>query len=360
MDKSSDIVNRSANAVSELNTSTVPAIMGRVSVLPNRKPKKGTAFLRRSNGNETVTVTPVTPDDWAYGMFPRKFLMACATLKKLQDPSVDPTQRRITFGASYRSLMKLLGFSGHSNARKRRQYLQQIRNLMATSIDYERTDDMLDRLRVQGVGFRIGEAYVFDFPKRDGQDETFEGMENFVQFSQQGWAMLDGYPVLTGDVRELGRSPLTFDIYVHFACRVYELKRATKPISWRSLYEQYGADYARLRDFKNTVLNESIPAIMRVWPELNLDIDDRGIVIKPSPSPVVKAEAIRSLMETADRPSETPRTPSEREISEVLEAVCPSDGDYLAARRRAVELLKTKTVQQAIEALRSASEEPRP
>lgn len=359
MDKSSDIVNRSANAVSELNTSTVPAIMGRVSILPNRKPKKGTAFLRRSNGNETVTITPVTPDDWAYGMVPRKFLMACATLKKLQDSSVDSAQRRITFGASYRRLMKLLGMARGDRANKRR-ITEQIHRLMQMSLSYERTDDTLDRLRVQGLGFRIGEAYLFDFPKQDGQDETFEGMENFVQFSQQGWAMLDGYPVLTDDVRELGRSPLTFDIYVHFACRVYELKRATKPISWRSLYEQYGADYARLRDFKNTVVNESIPAIMQVWPDLNLDIDDRGIVIKPSPSPVVKAEALRSLMETADRPSETPRTPSEREISEVLEAVCPSDGDYLAARRRAVELLKTKTVQQAIEALRSASEEPRP
>lgn len=276
------------------STGTIPAIMGRVSILPNRKPRDGVSFLRQSNGNETITITPATPENWAYGITPRKFLMVCATLKKTGDPCIDAAQRRIRFGDSYRRMMRMMGFSGHGNARVKRQIADQIRNLMQTSVGYERREEGLDRLAVGGGGFRIGEAYFFEFRKSSSSDV---GKDNFVQFSAQGWSMLDGFPVLTDDIGALGRSPLAFDVYAHLVCRVYELGRATRTIPWQSLYEQYGADYTRLRDFRAAMINDVIPRIMEVWPALRLDVDPRkGLVIHPSPSPLVQAEAEASLM----------------------------------------------------------------
>lgn len=276
-------------------TSTIPTLMGRISLLPNRRPKAGTGFLRQTNGRETLTITPATPDGWAYGMTPRKFLMVCATLKRRGDQCVDAKRRRITFGDSYRRLMRMMGFGGHSDARKRRQMAEQIRNLMQTSIGYERMDGEGGRSTVQGLGFRIGEAYLFEFQGQGDGPMEGSGGRNFVQFSQQGWELLDGYPVLTDDVRRLGRSPLAFDVYMHLACRVYELGRSTRTIPWTALYEQYGADFTRPRDFKSKIVNEVLPRIRDIWPELQVEAGADGLVLHPSPSPLVREQARRSI-----------------------------------------------------------------
>jgi hypothetical protein len=52
------------------------------------------------------------------------------------------------------------------------------------------------------------------------------------------------------------------------------------------LQAQFGtADSLPRREFRR-LLKQRLVQVRRVWPELNVDVDTRGLILRPSPTPV--------------------------------------------------------------------------
>jgi hypothetical protein len=91
-------------------------------------------------------------------------------------------------------------------------------------------------------------------------------------------------------LQALRRSPLQIDIYVWLTYRFSYLKKPTM-VSWQLLSNQFGSNYANnsqgLRDFKREFL-KSLYIVTVMYQEANVDIQEDGIVLKPSRAHVVK------------------------------------------------------------------------
>jgi hypothetical protein len=81
-------------------------------------------------------------------------------------------------------------------------------------------------------------------------------------------------------LRSLKKSPLAIDMYCWLTYRVSYLKEAT-PVTWAQLHGQFGADYARLRDFKGK-FGAALRKVQTVYPAINLLITETGLTLLPS------------------------------------------------------------------------------
>jgi len=88
-------------------------------------------------------------------------------------------------------------------------------------------------------------------------------------------------PVDLRAIRHLRRSPLAIDLYVWLTYRMSYFKKPTL-IPWKSLEAQFGADYARLRDFRCKALAH-LPDVLRVYPAVRIGQTNAGL--RPYPSP---------------------------------------------------------------------------
>jgi len=75
------------------------------------------------------------------------------------------------------------------------------------------------------------------------------------------------------------------DVYCWLAFRLRHLDADT-PISWAALRPQFGAGIkSRDRNFKMLFLDD-LRLALSVYPDANVDITDKGVILKPSPPPV--------------------------------------------------------------------------
>jgi hypothetical protein len=93
-------------------------------------------------------------------------------------------------------------------------------------------------------------------------------------------------PIFEPAIRKIANQSLTIDVYIWLAYRLHSLTKAT-PISWLSLKEQFGTNYATLNPFRQRFL-QAIDAAMAVYPQAQVTINPRGLTLHPSPSPVEK------------------------------------------------------------------------
>jgi len=82
-------------------------------------------------------------------------------------------------------------------------------------------------------------------------------------------------------IRQLQRSPLAIDLYVWLTYRMSYLKKPTL-VPWEGLQNQFGADYARPRDFRRKTLAH-LQDVLRVYPAVRVGQADAGLRLYPSP-----------------------------------------------------------------------------
>ncbi|HBK92360.1 MAG TPA: plasmid encoded RepA protein [Parvularcula sp.] len=89
-------------------------------------------------------------------------------------------------------------------------------------------------------------------------------------------------PVDMRALRALKNSALALDLYVWATYKTYlaNEKGASKPVTWRQLHKQFGADYARLNNFTRKA-REALDLVRVVYPGLNIDFVHGGLWIKP-------------------------------------------------------------------------------
>lgn len=94
--------------------------------------------------------------------------------------------------------------------------------------------------------------------------------------------------------KALRGSPLAMDVYTWTTYRMSYTQRRTRPISWEALMMQFGGGYGSavtteqgikqaVRDFKRAFL-EALKLVLIVYPELDFEVLDNGLVLLPSPT----------------------------------------------------------------------------
>lgn len=93
-------------------------------------------------------------------------------------------------------------------------------------------------------------------------------------------------PLREAAIRQISRRSMAIDAYIWLAYRLHSLNKPV-PITWRALYEQFGAGFQRVRAFREK-FKEPLTLALAAYPEAIVNIDDNGICLYPSPPPVTE------------------------------------------------------------------------
>ncbi len=94
-------------------------------------------------------------------------------------------------------------------------------------------------------------------------------------------------PVSEAALRAIGPKSMVIDVYIWLAYRLHALGRDVE-IGWPSLHTQFGSGYTRLRAFRAHFI-EALSLANAVYPEANLSIGERGVILRPSRPAIAKA-----------------------------------------------------------------------
>ncbi len=127
-----------------------------------------------------------------------------------------------------------------------------------------------------------------------------QGWESMVMLTKQFFDEIrDGpVPVKPEHYRNLRDSPLAMDLYAWLGYRMSYLKTLVHPIRWESLQVQFGSGYPAdkqgVRNFRKNFLT-ALRMVEREYEDLHIETDKRGLILKPSPTPVSRVYYQSSL-----------------------------------------------------------------
>lgn len=267
--------------------------------LPHSDPGQ-VPFWTRVNGNITLSIVsdfdPKTKKlvGYPYGSIPR-LLLFWMTTEALRTGS-----RRLELGSSYGGFLRDIGLDPNTGGGKRgdaNRVRIQSRRLFTSRISF---------IQEETVGGMVGEArlhmnvasksVLWWDPKKADQLTLFE---SWVELGEEFYQAITSAPVPV-DLRALHalkRSPLALDLYAWSTHKALSVARKGKPqfIPWKSLAEQFGADYAEHRNFKQKA-KEAFRKIQAVYPGLKLGDASGGLVVLPTSRPAVAARPSRRAL----------------------------------------------------------------
>lgn len=240
----------------------------------------GNEFKRR-NGAFKLTILADSEVGLPYGSLPR-LLVAWVTTE-----AVRTQEREIILGHTLSEFMSKLGLSptgGRWGSITRLR--EQMRRLFSASISCTYDDGKHWAIRnVQPVV----KADLWWDPKQPEQAALWQST---VTLGEEFFKETVAYPIPI-DIRALKalkRSPMALDIYCWLTYRMSYLKN-TAVIPWEILEIQFGADYKRTRDFKKYFLNQ-LRSVLVVYPEAKVNLDEVGLLLKPSKTHIAKSKLI--------------------------------------------------------------------
>jgi len=210
-----------------------------------------------------------------YGSYPR-LLLAYLTTEAVRTKS--PV---IQLGATPNDLARKLGLSVISGPRGTAHRLQaQLRRLLAMRLNWQTSLALAPRSSGSASVTAGGTAWWKPLrqllPSRPTWRSHIElGPEFFKEIT------LSAVPVDLRAIHQLRRSPLALDLYIWLTYRMSYLRKPTL-IPWEGLQSQFGADYARQRDFRRKVLTH-LKEVCRVYPRVRVSQTDTGLHLYPSP-----------------------------------------------------------------------------
>lgn len=76
------MTNNNAIATTKMNTGA-PPLMAKLSLFPVSKPSA--SYIERTNGRETVRITPSRPEEWVYGKTPRLIFLYVQSMIRMNE-----------------------------------------------------------------------------------------------------------------------------------------------------------------------------------------------------------------------------------------------------------------------------------
>jgi hypothetical protein len=123
-----------------------------------------------------------------------------------------------------------------------------------------------------------------DSARADGRQESL--FEDRVLLDSDFFEQIRRHPVPLREaaIQELKDSSTALDIYVWLAFRLHHLDRRTL-IGWRDLYQQFGAGYRHIWQWKPKFI-QALAEAVAAYPEARVDVEDTHVLLHPSPPPV--------------------------------------------------------------------------
>jgi hypothetical protein len=91
-------------------------------------------------------------------------------------------------------------------------------------------------------------------------------------------------PLREAAIKGIAHRSMAIDAYVWLAYRLHTLQKVT-PVTWQSLYKQFGSGFQRVRAFR-AKFREPLALALAAYPEAMVDVDEQGLKLHPSPPPV--------------------------------------------------------------------------
>ncbi len=202
----------------------------------------------------------------------------------LQGQAIRTSSREIELGRSLSVWMERMGIAwGGETAKAIRE---QAARISACSLKFFWDDE-------QAEGWAAGRIVSSGLRFNDVISDGVQGSlwEDRVVLDEVFFKALKEHPVPLQEaaIRELRDRSMSLDIYVWLAWRLHSLVKPT-PISWSAIHHQFGSGYAKLFHFKPG-FTESLAAALAAYPEGRVDVEEAGIVLRPSRPPVTRLTA---------------------------------------------------------------------
>jgi hypothetical protein len=248
------------------------SFMARVLIqctMPHKKPASNE--FKRSNGSFKLSMIASSDTGLPYGSIPRLLLAWIAT------EAVRKKERKILLGDSLSAFIRSLemiptGGRWGSITRLKDQVVRLFSATIRCTYD--------DHAQSSDVGFTVASRWQLWWDTQDPRQLSI--FDSSVTLSEEFFREIVDHPVPV-DMRvlkALGKSPMALDIYTWLT---YRMSYLTTPVTipWDKLQLQFGADYARTRDFKEYFL-KALKSVMIVYPEAHVQEEDGGLLLAHS------------------------------------------------------------------------------
>lgn len=203
----------------------------------------------------------------------------------LQTRAVQTDCREVELGRSMRDWLERMGLS--IGGQTYRDIREQATRIAACNLTFawEEGDAMgfeKDSIIKSGVHF-----------SQNGGERPNMPWEDRVRLSEAFFRELKANPVPIWEpaLRRIQNNSTSIDIYIWLSYRLHALPKSSA-IPWPSVFEQFGAGYNRIRDFRKRFI-EALQLALEVYPDARVDVNERGLLIQPSPSPVPQSIFLR-------------------------------------------------------------------
>jgi hypothetical protein len=240
------------------------------------------AIWERATRNVTLTVEPMRVHGAGrpgfrgvpFGSRARLILLYLTT------EAIRTQSREIELGASMREWLCRMGIA--IGGRSYQEVKAQAERIAACRLTFKwRSTD--GRSTAWDQDHIVKGGFVFNQVEADQQNLLWH---DTVLLGETFYEELRQHPVPISEpaIRRIANQSLTIDLYIWLAYRLHVLSKPI-PVSWFSLHEQFGPGYARLRAFRERFL-EALETALAVYPRARVDVEDRGLLLHPSPPPV--------------------------------------------------------------------------
>jgi len=233
----------------------------------------------RTDGNVTLRITDVGAIGLPYGSYPRLILIWMTT------EAVRTGNRELELGSSLSRFMAQLGLQatgGHWGTIPR--FRDQMQRLVGATISTRWSSDANGQNQSGGENLLVADRFHLWWTPQELPHGSLA--KSSVTLSVNFFEQLVAAPVPLDlrAVRALKRSPLALDLYAWATRRVSYLSRPTL-IPWESLRRSFGAGYADTPQGRSCFRVKAIEAfrrILTVYPELKIESDENGLLLRPS------------------------------------------------------------------------------
>ena len=239
------------------------------ATLPHKR-VAGSEFTRR-NGAYTLTLLAPSKIGLPYGTVPR-LLLAWLTTEAVKTRS-----RELELGDSLSGFMRALDMvptGGRWGTVARLK--DQTRRLFASTVSASYADDQ----KHAEIGYRLADKSLLWW---DAKSPEQAGLwRSTVTLTEPFYREIIEHPVPVDmrAIHALKRSPMALDIYCWLTYRASYAKKPST-ISWSGLAVQFGAEYARVRDFKAAFVAE-LRKVSTVYRGVKVEVTDAGLLVKPA------------------------------------------------------------------------------
>ena len=194
----------------------------------------------------------------------------------LQTEALKTGSREIELGGSLRDWLKRIGVSvGGRTGTLVKEQAERISRCRLTFHLQGKTSGLINQSIVDRA------LFIEDINDRQGR-LTLE----MAKLSEGFFEQLRRHPVPLEEaaIRAINNNPAALDAYLWLAYRLHSLS-APKLVTWKALKGQFGGGFKELHHFKHK-WRDTLNLALAVYPGANVEIDDVGVLLKPSRPPV--------------------------------------------------------------------------